>query len=125
VSEKASGHLPLTRAAQNRIRLVTGAIVALLPLTFILLIAGAAFGAGTDSSTSAIGDVLSWFGVVAFIAFVIGAVTRGLWGPRARVFGPQPGQSDRIVELRNVHPNFAAAVMQQHAARAAQLPGPA
>jgi hypothetical protein len=125
VSEKASGHLPLTRSAQNRLRLVAGTIIALLVLTFILFIAGAALGAGTDSATSAVGDVLSWLGVLAVVAFIIGALTRSLWGPPAKVFAPQPGYPDRIVELRNVHPNFVTAVMQQHAARAAQLPSPA
>jgi hypothetical protein len=124
VSEKASGHLPLTKAARNRLVIVVSVIVALLPAGIILLIAGAAFGAGTDSTTSGIGALAIWVGVLAFIAFIVGALTRSLWGPRAKVFPAQLGFADKIVELRNVHPNFVAAVMQQHATRAAQLSAP-
>ena len=125
VSEKASGHLPLSRAAQNRLRLVIWTIVGLLPLSIILLIAGAALGSGTDSSTSGLGTSLILLGVLGFVAFIAGALTRSLWGPRARVYPPaQPGYADKLVELRNVHPAFVAAVQQQHSARAAQQLAP-
>ncbi len=40
-------------------------------------------------------------------------------GPRVKVLEQQPGQYDKLVELRNVHPAFVAAVNQMHAARAA------
>ena len=120
VSEKASGHLPLTKSSRNRLRIVIWTVVGLLPATFILLILGAVFGAGTDASTSVLGGILSWLGVLAFLLFVIGAVTRSFWGPRAKVYPPQPGYMDKLVELRNVHPSFVAAVQQQHAARVAQ-----
>ena len=121
VSEKASGHLPLTRAARNRIRIFIWTVVALLPASVVLLIAGAAFGAGTDSATSGLGALCILLGVLAFIAFIVGAFTRSLWsGPRAKVYPPQPGYTDKIVELYKLHPAFVAAVRQQHAARAAQ-----
>ncbi|HZQ49603.1 MAG TPA: hypothetical protein VFB69_04770 [Candidatus Dormibacteraeota bacterium] len=121
VSEKASGHLPLTRAAQNRIRLFLWTVVALLPASIVLLIAGAALGAGTDSSTSGVGALCILLGALAFVAFIVGALTRSLFtGPRAKVYPPQPGYTDKIVELYKLHPAFVAAVQQQHAARAAQ-----
>lgn len=46
-------------------------------------------------------------------------VIRPLVGPRAKVMEQQPGQYDRLVELRRIHPAFVAAVNQMHQARAA------
>jgi hypothetical protein len=42
-----------------------------------------------------------------------------LVSPRAKVI-VQPGYYDKLVEIRNVHPAFVAAVIQAHQARAAQ-----
>ena len=121
VSEKASGHLPLTRAARNRLLVILWTIVALLPLSVIFLIAGAAFGAGTDSATSGLGVGCILLGVLAFIAFVVGAVLRNRFGPRGKVHAAQAGYFDKIIELSHLHPNFVAAIQQQHASRVARL----
>lgn len=123
VSETASGHLPLTRAARTRLLTVMWTIVALLPATFVLFIAGAALSAGTDAGTSAVGTVMILLGVLAFLAFLVGALTRGRWGPRGKVSSPQPGYLDKVLELSNVHPSFVQAVQQMHAARLAQYRG--
>ena len=120
ISEKASGHLPLTFKARNRLRIVIWTVLLLLPVGFALFIAGAALGSGTDSATSGIGALMSWLGALAVVAFFVAALTRGMWGPRGKVSPAQPGYTDKLVELRNVHPNFVAAVQQMHAARLAQ-----
>jgi hypothetical protein len=125
VSQKAEGFLPLTRAGRNRLWLYIGVVVALLPISFIVFFVGLAFGSGTDATSSTISVVLVLAGLLLFILFIAGALMRSLFGPRAKVSEPIPGQTDRVVELRNVHPNFVAAVQQQHAARAAQTAGPA
>ena len=120
VSEKASGHLPFTRAAQNRLRLIMAGIAILLPVSFILFFAGLIVGSNTDTTSTTVGPLLVIAGLIVFGAFLVGALTRGLWGPTAKVYPVQPGYYDKIVELRRVHPNFVAAIQQQHAARAAQ-----
>jgi hypothetical protein len=120
VSQKATGHLPLTRRARNRLRIYIAVVVALLPLSFVVFLAGLAVGSNNDSTSSAISAVLVIAGLVLFIAFVAGALMRSLFGPRAKVMEPQLGQVDKLVELRNVHPAFVAAVQQMHAARLAQ-----
>jgi hypothetical protein len=72
---------------------------------------------------SSIAIILLILGLLAVIAGLIGAlVLRRLIGPRATVREQQPGYTDRLVELRNVHPAFAAAVRQVQEARAAPPP---
>ncbi len=123
VSQKASGQLPLTKASRNRLNAYIGVVVALLPASFVLFFAGLAVGSNNDSTSSAIWIVLVITGLLLFVLFVVGALARSLFGPRGKVMEPQPGQLDRLVELRNVHPAFVAAIQQQHAARMAQATG--
>ena len=123
VSQKASGHLPLTRAARNRLNVYIGAVIAMLVLSLVLFFAGLIVGSNSDSTSSTIAGFLIAFGVLLFVAFLVGALLRSLFGPRAKVFEPALGQVDKLVELRSVHPAFVAAVQQQHAARLAQSQG--
>jgi hypothetical protein len=123
VSQKASGHLPLTKASRNRLRTYIGVVVALLPISIVVFIVGLAVGSNTDSTSSAISAILVIGGLILFVAFLAGALMRSLFGPRAKVMEPQLGQLDKLVELRNVHPAFVTAVQQMHAARMAQLQG--
>jgi len=123
VSQKASGHLPLTKAARNRLNVYIGVVVALLPISFVLFFVGLAVGSNNDSASSAISAALVIAGLLVFILFIVGALARSLFGPRGKVMEPPPGQLDKLVELRNVHPAFVAAIQQQHAARLAQTPG--
>jgi hypothetical protein len=70
---------------------------------------------------STIATVLLIFGLLAVIAGIICILLlRRLIGPQATVKEQQPGYSDRIVELRKVHPAFVAAVLQVHQTRSAQ-----
>ena len=69
---------------------------------------------------STIAAVLGGLAFLTIVAAVIGGIViRRLVGPHATVMEQRPGQTDRLVEIRNVHPAFAAAVQQMHQARAA------
>jgi hypothetical protein len=76
---------------------------------------------GESEPGGAIAGDLAIFGILALLAGIVGAlVLRQVIGPRAAVM-PQPaGYTDRLVELRNVHPAFVHAVLQVQQARAAQ-----
>lgn len=114
VSQKASGHLPLTRSAQNRLRTYLWTVVALLPLSFMVLIGGLVIASSEDATAHGIGIAVVLIGALMFVVFVAGALLRSWFGPGATVNAPSPGQNDKVVELRRVHPNFAAAVAHQH-----------
>jgi len=59
--------------------------------------------------------------VLFLVAGLIGRlVVTPLISPRAKVMEVAPGQTDRIVELRNVHPLFVAEVLQRQQAHAMQ-----
>ena len=123
VSQKASGYLPLTKSSRNRLNAYLWTVVALLPLSFVFVIGGLVIASGNDATTSAIGTVVALLGVLMFIGFVVGALLRRLFGPGATVREPAPGQYDKIVELKRVHPAFAAAVANQHASWMANSTG--
>jgi hypothetical protein len=81
-------------------------------------------GATTNDVASGVAVILFFVGVVSLLAGLIGRLlVAPLVLPRARVMEIQPGQYDRLVELRNVNPAFVAAVHQLQAARMAQSPG--
>jgi hypothetical protein len=118
VSQRASGFLPLTRSSSRTVTLAFWIPLALLiawPLCWVF-----AFVLPSTPSDPAIG-VLVWLGIFFLVAGIIGrlVVTRFI-SPRAKVMEPAPGQFDRIVELRNVHPLFVAAVLQRQQASASQ-----
>jgi hypothetical protein len=79
-----------------------------------------------DPSASGTTGGLFWLGVFFLLSGMIGrlVVTRFVT-PRAKVMEFAPGQTDRIVELRNVHPLFVAAVLQRQQAAASQYAYPA
>jgi len=122
VSRKASGYLPLTRASRNRLNVYLWTVVALLPLSFVFLLGGLVIASGSDSTSGAIGTAVVVIGALMFVAFVVGALLRRLFGPGATVNEPMPGQYDKIVELKRVHPAFVAAVVSQHASWMAKSP---
>jgi hypothetical protein len=121
-SRKASGHLPLTLASRRKLKLVNWFVIGLLPLMVVLFIAAAIVGSSSSSdTTSTISFVLIVLAFLAFVAFVIGRLV--MWPlvrPRGYVKEQQPGQYDKLVELRNVNPAFVAAVLAARAQRAAQ-----
>ena len=83
----------------------------------------------TSTTSSPVGSttaaVLGGLAFITIVAAVIGGIViRRLVGPHATVMEQRPGQTDRLVEIRNVHPAFAAAVQQMHQARAATPSAP-
>lgn len=128
VSQRASGHLPLTRSSARTVRLAfwipVGILIAWPVCWLIALIVGVA--GNNDSTANGVAATFLFLGFACMVAGLVGrlVVTR-LITPHAKVRAPAPGQTDRIVELRNVHPVFVAAVQQHQQARAAQyVPGP-
>ncbi len=124
VSERASGFLPLTRSSGRIVTLVFWIPLALLiawPICW-----GLALITAGDPSASATTGGLFWLGVFFLLAGMIGrlVVTRFV-SPRAKVMELAPGHGDRIVELRNVHPLFVAAVLQRQQAQALRYAAPA
>jgi hypothetical protein len=122
VSRRASGYLPLTRASQRRLRLVTWLSFGLLPLMIVFWIVGAVVSANLhDNTWSTIAGVLFFLGLFSFLGFIVcSLVLRPLVSPGANVMAQRPGELDRLVELRRVHPAFVAAINQLHQARVAQ-----
>jgi hypothetical protein len=122
IAQRASGYLPLTRRSRLTVNLALWAPVGLLMLWVVLWAAAAIIGLPTsDPTLTTIAGVLFWVGLLALLAGLVGRlVVTPLVCPRAKVLEPPPGQFDRLVELRNVHPAFVAAVNQVHAGWAAQ-----
>lgn len=124
VSEKASGHLPLTRASNRLVGLATwipsGLILGCIALWTLVPFAAAANVDASDPNAGAVGALFLVMGALMLVAGLIGRlVVMPLVSPRARVT-VQPGYYDRLVELRNVHPAFVVAVTQILQARAQQ-----
>ena len=124
VSQKASGHLPLTRASRRMVNLVVGVSAGLAVAWVVSWIAAATIAfTTTDEGLTTIAIILFWLGLLLAIAAVVGRqVVSRLVLPQAKVFEPQPGYLDKVVELRNLHPNFVAAVHQRAVMAAAQPP---
>jgi hypothetical protein len=124
VSERASGFLPLTRSSSRTVTLALWIPLALL-IAWPICWAVALITAGDPSASGTTGG-LFWLGVFFLLSGMIGrlVVTRFVT-PRAKVMEFAPGQTDRIVELRNVHPLFVAAVLQRQQAAASQYAYPA
>lgn len=122
IAQRASGYLPLTRNSRRTVSLALWVPVGLLIggaiSVFLAIVAGSA-----DAGTAA--ALFGWLGAFLVFAGIVGRlVFTPLLSVRARVSEQAPGANDRIVELRNVHPAFVAAVMQLQQARAAQFAPP-
>ena len=122
VAERASGYLPLTRSSSCTVTFAFWIPTALL----IAWIAAWALTVGLAwTTTDPNVTTLAWvsFGL-GFLFLAAGLAGRLLISPfirpRGKVMVMAPGQFDRIVELRNVHPNFVSAVNQ--VARSLQVP---
>jgi hypothetical protein len=127
VSQRASGFLPLTRSSSRTVTLAFWIPLVLLitwPVSWAIAVI---FGlSSSDPTASAIAGVSFWLGVLFLVAGLIGRlIVTPLISPRAKVMELAPGQTDRIVELRNVHPLFVAAVLQRQQAAASQYAFPA
>jgi hypothetical protein len=123
VSERASGFLPLTRSSSRIVTLAFWIPLALLiawPICWVIALVSAG-----DPNASGTTGALVWLGIFFLLAGMIGrlVVTRFV-SPRAKVMELAPGHFDRVVELRNVHPLFVAALLQRQQAQASQYAYP-
>jgi hypothetical protein len=124
VSQRATGHLPLTRASSRLVGLAqwipAGLIIGSIALWTLVAIAAIAGVDAGDPNASGFGALSIVLGILLLLAGLVGRlVVMPLVGPRARVT-VLPGYYDKLVELRHVHPAFVAAVTQIHQARAQQ-----
>ena len=121
VSRTASGRLPFHSSVARRIRIWRGVLIG----TFVaipLLLVGAIVALGGDTYFAA----LVWS---LFLADVLGALALRYLvlprlGPKGRVHRSTTPEG-RWVELRAVHPAFAAAVAEMYASRLAAIHQPA
>ena len=122
VSQRASGFLPLTRSSRRTVDLViwvpAGLLIAWAALWGVAAVIAVS---ANDDSLVTLAGVCFWIGLLLMIAGLVGrlVITR-LVIPQAKVMEPQPGYFDKLVELRNVHPNFVQALHQQQVTRLAQ-----
>ncbi|HEX9098495.1 MAG TPA: hypothetical protein VF956_03295 [Candidatus Dormibacteraeota bacterium] len=124
VSERASGFLPLTRSSSRTVTLAFWIPLALLIAWPICWAVALITSADPNASATTVG--LVWLGIFFLVASMIGRlVVMRFVSPRAKVMELAPGQTDRIVELRNVHPLFVAAVLQRQQASASHYIAPA
>jgi hypothetical protein len=124
VAQRASGYLPLTRASRRTVALAFWIPVGLLIAVPVCWLAALSVGASSsnDPTLSTIAVVLGFLGLFVLIAGLVGRLVIGpLLIPRAKVMEQAPGYNDRLVELRNVHPAFVAAVQQLQQTRAPQI----
>ena len=124
VALKATGHLPLTRGSRRLVTLTLWVPLGLIFGGFVMftgvVIAAIANVDSGDANAGGVGAAVLLLGVLFLVVGLIGRlVVTPLVGPRARVT-MQPGYYDKLVEIRNLHPTFVAAVNQIHQARAAQ-----
>lgn len=116
IAQRAGGYLPLTHAARRRVEMAIWApVVLLLGWIVLWIVAVIVSPTSSDQSGSGLAAAFFFLGLLLLIGGLVGRlVIMRFLVPQARVFEPQPGQFDKIVELRNVHPAFVAAVTQQH-----------
>jgi hypothetical protein len=122
VAERASGYLPLTRSSSRTVTLAfwvpTGLLilwVAAWVLTVVLA------WTTTDPNVTTVAWISFGLGFLFLAAGLVGRLLIApFMRPRGKVMPMAPGANDRIVELRNVHPNFVSAVNQVQPARMAR-----
>ena len=122
ISQRASGYLPLTKSAKRTSDLVVWVPIGLIVAWLVLWVIGfATLPPSSDQSGSPLPGIFFGLGLLVLVAGLLGRlVITKLVAVTASVKEPQPGYTDKIVELRHVHPNFVQAVQQQHASRLAQ-----
>ena len=122
IAQRAEGHLPLTRTSSRTVTLANWVPAGLLIAWILVWVVAAAVGIpSTDPTVQTTTGIMFLIGLLLLLAGLVGRyIIKPLVTLRARVLEPQPGQLDKLVELRSVHPAFVAAVQQQQAARLAQ-----
>jgi hypothetical protein len=124
VSQRASGYLPLTRSSSRLVGLTSwvpiGLIIGAFVMWTLVPFSAAVKVDATDTNAAGVAGILLLVGALLLVAGLVGRlVVMPLVSPRAKVI-VQPGYYDKLVEIRNVHPAFVAAVNQAQQALAAQ-----
>lgn len=117
-AQRAAGYLPLSRLASRTITIGVWFPIALMASPIILLILSAVIA--LDDSRSNAPGFLALLAIVLLLGgFVARLLLRARLFPRATVGDVNPVYRDRVIELRNLHPRFVAAVRdrQNQAAR--------
>jgi hypothetical protein len=122
VAERASGYLPLTRSANRTVTLAfwipTGLLIAWVAAWVLTVVLA---WTTTNPNVTAVAWVSFGLGFLFLAAGLAGRwMIAPFMRPRGKVMPMAPGQNDRIVELRNVHPNFVSAVNQVQPSRVAR-----
>jgi hypothetical protein len=117
IRDRVSGRLPLTQRSNRTVTLALWVPRALIVGPLVLWILGANLGLGSDPSNELVS--IGWFvffviGLPSLMAGLVGAfLVKPLICPRGRLIPTRDDEAD-IVELRNVHPTFVAAVYEMH-----------
>jgi hypothetical protein len=124
VAERASGYLPLTRSSSRTVTLAfwvpTGLLIAWIAAWVLTIVLA---WTTTDPNVSTIAWVSFGLGFLFLASGLTGRLLVSPFiQPRGKVMPIAPGQNDRIVELRNVHPNFVSAVKQIQPVAVARSP---
>ncbi len=126
IRDRVTGRLPLTRRSRRYVLLLRWIPVGLIAGTFGLWILGAILGLGgssTDPVNQTTWGIFFFVGLLALMSGAVGTlVVKPLAGPRGSLKSEGKDQFD-FVEIRNVHPRFAAAVETQHASALAESSG--
>ena len=122
VAERASGYLPLTRSSSRTVTLAfwipTGVLIAWVAAWVLTVVLA---WTTTDPNVTNVAWISFGLGFLFLAAGLVGRLLIApLIRPRGKVMPMTPGQNDRIVELRNVHPNFVRAVNQDQPSRVAR-----
>ncbi len=125
-AQRASGYLPLTRSSSRTVALALWAPIAALGVFALCWLLAAIIGiASNDPTATTIAWVFFWIGFFLLLGGLTGRLlVKPLICPRAKVTEIQPGTYDRLVELRNLHPMFVAAVSAMHQQWAVQQAAP-
>jgi hypothetical protein len=122
VAERASGYLPLTRSSNRAATLAfwvpTGLLIAWVAAWVLTVVLA---WTTTNPNVTTVAWISFGLGFLFLAAGLVGRLlVAPFMRPRGKVMPMAPGYSDRIVELRNVHPNFVRAVNQDQLSREAR-----
>ena len=119
VAQRASGYLPLTRASSKLAIVLRWAPASLFVAGIVSWVVWLVAASNNGQPAQSMALAFALLGVLLFLsAWTARLLVRPLVCPRARVMEMAPGHNDRIVELRNVHPAFVAAVQLSQQQRA-------
>ncbi len=116
LSKRTTGYLPLTRASAMKLRMVTWMFGGLIALALFFWVVGIVLV--YVGSAGVIIELVFLLELGALFAGAIGLlIGRPAITPSGKILDLQPGYYESLIELRNVHPAFVAAVQQHQLAR--------